>query len=75
MAKPYTVIFYVDGDYHVETFVEHVTADNSHDAFRAATKQAREHGCTSSGRGLPANAYHAATEIVTYAGHLDAVRD
>ena len=61
--KPYTVIFYVDGDYRVHTFVEHVMADSQSEAFDNAVRQAQEHVEAGCDLGY-------ATEIVTYEEHL-----
>lgn len=64
-AKPYTVIFYVDGDYAVHTFVEQVMAKDTSEAWRIAVKQADKGyltGCD----------FDNATEIITLSGHLEA---
>lgn len=66
--KSFTVIFYVDSDYGVENFVEHVNATDGADAFDRAVKRAKRDGGTSSGRTV--RNWDDATEIVTYAGHL-----
>jgi hypothetical protein len=68
--KPYTVIFYIDGDYSVETFVQHVMANDAGHAFDVAVWQAKRDGGTSSGRTLPEWEYDNATEIATFDGHL-----
>lgn len=68
--KPYTVIFYIDADYAVETFVEHVMATSPSEAFDVAVAQAKEDGGTSSGRSLSSDSYDLATEIVTFDGHV-----
>ncbi len=66
--KSFTVLFFIDGDYGVETFAEHVNATDGSDAFDKAVRKAKRDGATSSGR--PVRDWSAATEIVTYAGHL-----
>ena len=68
--KPYTVIFYIDAEYAVETFVEHVTAASPSEAFDVAVAQVKEDGGTTSGRSLSEDAYELATEIVTFDGHM-----
>lgn len=67
-TNPYTVIFYVDGDYAVETFVERVKAANPSAAFDAAVQQAIGHRRTSTGRSLSESDYKAATEIAIFEG-------
>ncbi len=67
--QPYTVVFYVDGDYGVETFVEEVMAKEVGTAFEKAVKKARKDGGTSSGRSLSRNDWDNATEISTFHGH------
>lgn len=67
MAKPFTVIFYIDGDHCVETFMEHVIAASSSEAFDLAVAQAKEVGRP---WGLFDGDYLNATEIATFDGHL-----
>lgn len=62
--RPYTVIFYVDGDYSVQTYVEHVHADSAALAWDKAVEAARDRGI---GRYL-----EHATEIITLLGHHEA---
>ena len=68
-GTPYTVVFYIDGDRHVETFVQEVFAENPRDAWGKAVQQAREDGGTSSGHSLCDEEYGRATEITTLIGH------
>lgn len=67
--SPYTVIFYVDGDYAVETFVERVKAANPSSAFDAAVQQAIDHRRTSTGRSLSESDYKDAIEIAIFEGN------
>lgn len=67
-GKRFTVIFYIDGDSNVETFCEHVRAANSGDAFDSAVRKARREHNRVGGDFLP---WHNATEICTFAGHLE----
>lgn len=69
--KPYTVIFYIDGDYGVDTFVQRVYASDHIAAFENALVEAQESGGSSSGRSIPSHAWEHATEIATFAGHLE----
>lgn len=71
MKKPYTVIFYIDGDRAMETFVERVRAYTSDGAFVAAVKQAKDSGCSSSGYSIADWEWDNATEIVTFKGYPD----
>ncbi len=73
--KPYTVIFYVDGDRAVETFVERVMAQNSARAWDAAVRAAKKDGGTTSGYSLDDHEWENATEIVTFSGHADVAND
>lgn len=54
--KPYTVIFYEDGDYAVRTYVTYVEAEDAEAAFDEAVKE----------EGAGPNA----TEIITLDGHV-----
>lgn len=71
MKKPYTVIFYIDGDRAMETFTEKVEAENVSDAWTAAIKQAKDSGCSSSGYSIGSWEWENATEIITLNGHHD----
>ena len=73
--KPFTVIFYIDVDRSMETFVEKVTAKNGSDAWDKAVKQARDSGCTSSGYSLGSWEWEGATEIITLDGHHESTKD
>lgn len=68
--KPFTVIFYIDGEYSVETFVQRVHAESSIAAWDIAVKEAKKEGATSSGRPLHSYEWNDATEIVTFDGHI-----
>ena len=67
--RPYTVIFYIDTDKAVETFVEKVMANDASHAWDVAIWQARESGCSSSGHSIGDWEWDSATEIVTFEGH------
>jgi len=54
--KPYTVIFYEDGEYTVHTYVSYVEAEDAESAFDEAVKE----------EGAGPNA----TEIITFDGHI-----
>jgi hypothetical protein len=69
--KPYTVIFYIDADYGVHTFVEHVTAADSSDAWDKAVAQAKAEQGGSFG-GIRSYEFDSCTEITTFDGHLAA---
>lgn len=72
---PYTVVFFIDSDYGVETFVQEVFAKDVSTAWRKGVKQARKDGGTMSGRTLFRNDWDKATEIGVFRGHgLDAYR-
>lgn len=75
MKKPYTVIFYIDGDRAMETFVERVRAYNASEAFEAAVEQAKGSGLSSSGYPIPDWEWENATEIITFKGYPDAAAD
>lgn len=64
--KPYTVIFYIDGDYSVHTFVEHVLANSSADAFDVAVEQAKDTYLD-----IRSHEWENATGITTFDGHLE----
>lgn len=66
---PYTVVFLVDADRSVETFVQEVDAADRAEAFDLAVAKARANGGTSSGRSLRDHEWAAATEISVFAGH------
>ena len=68
--KPYTVIFYVDGEDQVETFIERVTCEEAGDAWDLAVEQARDGGHV-----IRDDEFMNATEIVTLAGHHYDVHD
>jgi hypothetical protein len=68
---PFTVIFFVDGDHGVESFVQQVQALRSGDAFELAVEAAQEIGAADSGRTLSDSEWGAATEIITFNGHLE----
>lgn len=74
MPKPFTVIFFIDADKAVETFVEHVTAPNGSEAWEIAKKQALDSGCSSSGYSLDADDFEHATEIITLDGHHEGTK-
>lgn len=65
----YTVVFYVDHDHGVETFVEHVTCAYG-DAFEKAVAKVRRNGAHECRRDELNNA----TEISTFPGHLEQAR-
>lgn len=62
--KQFTVIFYVDGEDQVETFIERVTCPGSEHSFDLAVQQAKE-----GGHMIRDHEFENATEIVTLAGH------
>lgn len=68
-AQPYTVVFFVDAEYHVERFVEEVTAPDPMTAFDLAVAQARASGATSTGHSVRDHEWASATEIATFKGH------
>lgn len=59
----YHVAFFVDGDYGVETFAEVVEARDPSRAYDLAVKNAKDSGCTSTGRALYDSDWENATEI------------
>lgn len=71
--KPYTVIFYIDGDYAVQTFVEHVTASDAGAAWNVAVDQAKAE--QRGWGGIASREFDNATEITTLDGHVEASRD
>jgi hypothetical protein len=73
--KPFTVIFYIDGDRAMETFVEKVEATDASDAWDKAIAAAKDSGGTSSGYSLGSWEWENATEIITLDGHHDASKD
>lgn len=68
--RDFTVIFYVDGNHGVETYVEHVSVPSKMEAFNAAVAQAIGGGTSSSGYSLDEDEFEHATEIATFDGHL-----
>ena len=69
-----TVIFYIDADKAVETFVEEVTVKNISDALAAGVKSARASGSSSSGHQVAEYEWANATEIAILEGHRLAAR-
>jgi hypothetical protein len=67
--RPYTVVFHVDGDYGVETFVQEVVATGPGTAYDLGVEKAREDGGTSSGRTLSSSDWDNASEIGVFVGH------
>jgi hypothetical protein len=69
--KPFTVIFYIDGDKGVGTFTEKVMAANASEAWDVAVKQAKdeEHYL------IRSYEFEHATEIVTFDGHIEPSKD
>jgi hypothetical protein len=67
--RPFTVVFYVDGDYGVEAFAREVVAKNTTDAYEFAVQAAKDDGGTSSGRTLSESEWQNVTEIDVYLGH------
>jgi len=61
--QPFTVVFYRDGDYGVDTYVEQVEAADQFAAFEAAVEQAIKL------YKLPQRFRDGATEIITFKGH------
>lgn len=64
--RKFTVLFFVDGNRGVETFAEHVTCTYS-DAFDKAVAKVKRNASHMCASYELANA----TEITTYAGHLE----
>lgn len=73
--RPFTVIFYLDGDRAMETFVEKVEANDAADAWDVAVQQAKDSGCSSSGYSIGDWEWENATEIITLDGHHEASKD
>ena len=71
--RPFTVVFFIDGDYSVETFVQEVFAKDAASAYDLGVEKAEEDGGTSSGRTLSSTDWESASEIGVFVGHdLDA---
>jgi len=68
--KPYTVIFFIDGDYAVEHFVERVWASSPGAAFDNALVEAQEKYSH-----VPSHSWRDATEVATFAGHVENATD
>lgn len=72
-GDPFTVVFHIDGDYGVETFVQEVFAHDPSSAYDLGVEKAEEDGGTSSGRTLTSTDWDNASEIGVFVGHgLDA---
>jgi len=71
--RPFTVVFFIDGDYGVETFVQEVFATDAGSAYELGVQKAEQDGGTTSGRTLSSTDWENASEIGVFVGHgLDA---